>query len=52
MSANISDPDHAREEADLSAELEEVWQEESITTAVTTEIADEVDGELGTREQH
>jgi hypothetical protein len=51
MTANISDPDHAREEADLSAELEEVWQEESITTAAT-EIADEVDGELGTREQH
>lgn len=38
------------EEAELAADLEEVWQEESATTAATTETADEVDGELGTRD--
>lgn len=37
-------------EAELSADLEEIWQEESATTAAATETADEVDGELGTRE--
>ncbi len=36
-------------EAHLNADLEEVWQEESPTTAQVTELADEVDGELGTR---
>ncbi|MEF9982416.1 MAG: hypothetical protein RR762_13565 [Glutamicibacter sp.] len=51
MNANDPVPDHAQEEAELSAELEEIWQEESITTAATTEIADEVEGELGTRNQ-
>lgn len=51
MNANNPDPNHVQEEAELSAELEEIWQEESITTASSTEIADEVDGELGTRDQ-
>ena len=51
MNANNPDLDHVQEEAELSAELEEIWQEESITTAASTEIADEVDGELGTRDQ-
>lgn len=44
-------PTKAENEARLQAELEETWQEESPTTAKRTEFADEVDGELGTREQ-
>ena len=36
-------------ERHLSADLEEIWQEESPTTAKVTDLADEVDGELGTR---
>lgn len=51
MSTPNQEPNHDQDEADLSADLEEVWQEESLTTAANTETADEVDGELGTREQ-
>lgn len=36
-------------ERHLSADLEEIWQEESPTTAAVTDSADEVDGEFGTR---
>lgn len=38
-------------EANLAADLEQVWQEESPSTAAETKIADEVDGELGTRKK-
>ncbi|QBE49788.1 hypothetical protein [Leucobacter triazinivorans] len=44
--SNGSEP---RRDAELNAELEEVWQQESPDTARRTEFADEVDGELGTR---
>lgn len=50
MSTDKQEPKTQEQEAELSAELEEVWQEESVTTAAATETADEVDGELGTRE--
>lgn len=45
------DPAHNRDEAELSADLEEIWQDESETTAANTEFADEVDGQFGTRDQ-
>lgn len=51
MSTENQEPAFAEQEADLAADLEEIWQEESTTTAATTETADEVDGELGTRDQ-
>ncbi|MBO1900820.1 hypothetical protein J4H92_02520 [Leucobacter weissii] len=38
------------QEAELAADLEEIWQQESPQTAKRTEFADQVDGELGTRE--
>lgn len=41
----------SEKEAHLQADLEEVWQDESPSTAKRTEVADEVDGELGTRHQ-
>jgi|APTNR8051073442_1049403.scaffolds.fasta_scaffold231854_1 hypothetical protein len=37
------------EERHLRADLEEIWQAESPMTAKVTDLADEVDGELGTR---
>ena len=40
----------SEKEAHLQADLEEMWQEESPSTARRTETADEVDGELGTRD--
>lgn len=40
-----------KKEANLSADLEQVWQEESPQTASQTKFADEVDGELGTRKK-
>lgn len=43
------DEDLPEEERKLRAELEEIWQEESPETAKVTDLADEVDGELGTR---
>ncbi len=43
-------PTNSGQEAQLQAELEEIWQEESPATAKRTEFADEVDGELGTRD--
>jgi hypothetical protein len=36
-------------DAELAADLEEIWQQESPDTARRTQVADEVDGELGTR---
>lgn len=39
----------ARKEANLAADLEMIWQEESPETAASTKFADQVDGELGTR---
>lgn len=36
-------------EQELRADLEELWQDESPTTARETDFADEVDGRLGTR---
>lgn len=51
MSTENHEPGFAEQEAELSADLEEIWQQESTTTAVATETADEVDGELGTRDQ-
>jgi len=50
MSTDKQEPNTQEQEAELSAELEEVWQEESVTTAAATETADEIDGELGTRD--
>lgn len=52
-----SEPSHESEpsyekpvqEQELRADLEEVWQDESPSTARHTDIADEVDGRLGTR---
>lgn len=41
----------SEKEAHLQAELEEIWQEESPLTAMRTEVADEVDGEPGTRDR-
>ena len=41
----------SEKEAHLQADLKEVWQDESPLTAKRTEVADEVDGELGTRHQ-
>lgn len=41
--------DASVEERHLEADLEQTWQDESPTTAKVTQIADEVDGELGTR---
>ena len=40
-----------QKEANLAADLEQVWQEESPETASHTKFADEVDGELGTRKK-
>lgn len=40
-----------KKEANLAADLEQVWQEESPQTAAETKFADEVDGELGTRKK-
>ncbi len=40
-----------RKEQALRADLEEVWQDESPQTARLTDLADEVDGNLGTRER-
>lgn len=40
-----------QKEATLAANLEQIWQEESPTTAASTKFADEVDGQLGTRKQ-
>lgn len=37
------------QEQELRADLEEVWQGESPSTARRTDFADEVDGRLGTR---
>lgn len=48
---NTSKLTKAEKEARLQAELEETWQSESPLTAKRTEFADEVDGELGTRDQ-
>lgn len=39
----------SRSEAELRADLEQVWQDESPATAAQTEFADQVDGHLGTR---
>ncbi|KAB1658480.1 hypothetical protein [Pseudoclavibacter sp. CFCC 11306] len=39
----------ARKEAGLDADLEQIWQDESPMTAQSTDFADQVDGELGTR---
>lgn len=38
-----------KQEQQLRAELEEVWQDESPLTAQVTDFADEVDGRLNTR---
>ncbi len=43
---SYTDPDL---EQKLRAELEERWQDESPQTARLTDLADEVDGRLGTR---
>lgn len=51
MSAAKNEQFRSEQEAELSADLEEVWQDESAATAASTEVADEVDGELGTRDQ-
>ncbi|MGP5154530.1 hypothetical protein [Glutamicibacter ardleyensis] len=50
MSTHRNIPDKQEQEAELAADLEATWQEESPSTAKTTKFADEVDGELGTRE--
>ncbi|HJX78925.1 hypothetical protein [Glutamicibacter sp.] len=50
MSTLENSPDKQEQEAELAADLEQIWQEESPDTAKTTKFADEVDGELGTRE--
>ncbi|MGP5256480.1 hypothetical protein [Glutamicibacter ardleyensis] len=50
MSTHRNIPDKQEQEAELAADLEATWQEESPSTARTTKFADEVDGELGTRE--
>ncbi|MCW2288227.1 hypothetical protein EDF60_0844 [Leucobacter luti] len=42
--------DVADQDAELSADLEELWQEESPDTARRTETAEEVDGDPDTRE--
>ncbi|GAA3940726.1 hypothetical protein [Pseudoclavibacter caeni] len=39
----------ARRDAAHDADLEQLWQDESPSTARHTEVADQVDGELGTR---
>lgn len=52
MSGNKTEEERkewCEEERNLRAELEELWQEESPATAKVTHVADEVDGELGTR---
>ncbi|MFT0846945.1 hypothetical protein VR010_04230 [Actinomycetaceae bacterium L2_0104] len=36
-------------EQELRSALEEIWQDESPQTASSTDLADEVDGRLGTR---
>ena len=43
---NYSNP---HKEQELRSELEEIWQDESPQTASSTDLADEVDGRLGTR---
>lgn len=51
MSGNKTEEERkewCEEERNLRAELEELWQEESPATAKVTDVADEVDGELGT----
>lgn len=49
--STIDGRQHQAAEAKLEAELEETWQSESPTTASATDFADEVDGELGTRDR-
>ncbi len=44
------DPQVEEQEAELAADLEEVWQEESPDTARRTQVAEEVDGDPDTRE--
>uniref|UniRef100_UPI0028BD3B17 hypothetical protein n=1 Tax=Glutamicibacter sp. TaxID=1931995 RepID=UPI0028BD3B17 len=50
MNTDKMDPNIQEQEAELSADLEDVWQEESQRTAAATETADEVDGQLRARE--
>ncbi|WP_404287161.1 hypothetical protein [Glutamicibacter arilaitensis] len=51
MTIDSGSPNKKEQEAELAADLEEIWQEESPTTARATNAADEVDGELGTRDE-
>lgn len=44
------DEEVEEQEAELAADLEEIWQEESPDTARRTQVAEEVDGDPDTRE--
>ncbi|MGP9487450.1 hypothetical protein ACT3UD_07855 [Glutamicibacter sp. 287] len=50
MTSDPNAPNKKAQEAELAADLEEIWQEESPTTAEATKSADEVDGKFGTRD--